>query len=108
MNDTEIKEKIMHRVKTIYWFRKLIHPIGIKSAILFAGIFGTSSMVSVPSVLTNLKSESPLVYTDYFLKAFLQTEIAVQLMLSVTLIVALWVFFELMLKLSNRLSLRYR
>lgn len=106
MKDSELKKEIMERVKTIYWFRKLIHPIKIKTAILAVGFFGVFSMVSVSNVVNNLRSESLSNYFSYIYNAFISTELAVQLTLSTTLIVALWVLFDVVFKLKNSLKFR--
>jgi hypothetical protein len=77
-----IEQTVMKRVRRIHTLRRFLNPTTYKmygTGVLGAVLF---SMVSVPSVLSNMLSlHSPFVALEYFIKSALQTELLVQFIL---------------------------
>jgi hypothetical protein len=88
-----LEQKIMPRVRRIYYLRKLTGPTALKAYALGALAVWLASLVSVVNVLTNMPSVmTPVSLVRFLASAALQTEVAVQaLLLGVGILVALMV-----------------
>lgn len=82
INMKTLEQKIMSRVRRIYYLRKLMGPTAIKAYALVALTLALVSLVSVVNVVTNMPSvTAPLSMVRFFTSAVLKTEAAVQVLL---------------------------
>jgi len=79
---TTLEQKVMARVRRIYYMRKLFGPTAIKLYTMSGILVGLLSLVSVANVLANMSSlKAPSDAILYLSRAALQTEPVVQLLL---------------------------
>ncbi|HEY4475413.1 MAG TPA: hypothetical protein VJB92_01690 [Candidatus Paceibacterota bacterium] len=78
----KLKNNIMRRVYMIFVFRKITSPFSLKLFMLGALFIVGNLLVSVKDVLRNMPSwkQADGLY-DFYVGAFLQTELAVQIVL---------------------------
>lgn len=77
-----LKKEIMFRVRFIYLFKKALRPLILKSAALAAVVYAAAQFVFVAKVLENAPTVSQFQeFITFFVRAFTNTEISVQLLL---------------------------
>ena len=91
MESSELKNRVIRRVRRIYYLRVFINPLTLK--IYALGLLGglASLAVSIPDVIRNAPTFTDLeaLYT-FSTFSLTHTEVAVQLMVLVALAVFLW------------------
>ena len=94
MDGMRLKNNIMRRVYAVFILRKITSPFSLKLFMLSALLIASNFLVSVKNVLLNMPSWNRIdALYDFYAGAFLQTELAVQIVLFGT-----GVLFVLLLK----------
>ena len=89
-----LKNNIMRRVYAVFILRKITSPFSLKLFMLSALLIASNFLVSVKNVLLNMPSWNRIgALYDFYVGAFLQTELTVQIVLFGT-----GVLFVLLLK----------
>ena len=84
-----LEQKIMARVRRIYYLRKLFGPTAVKLYTMFGIVAGLFSLVSVANVVANMPGlDAPSEAAAYLTQAALHTEGTVQLLLAGFVVVA--------------------
>jgi len=77
-----LEQKVMARVRRIYYLRKFMGPTAMKAYGLVVLTLTLSSLVSLVNVYANMPSLfTPMQFASFLMNAALQTELAVQLIL---------------------------
>ena len=103
MNELALKNKIMRRVKTTYFLKKVINPFTLKFGVLIAAAFTFGSLVHVAAVFSNL---SPISVVDiaglysFSTYAFMNTGILVQAVMVVSVIIGLLLVKDIVSKIQ--------
>jgi hypothetical protein len=96
----------MRRVYTVWVLKKLVSPTSMKLLVLAGVLKQSFLMVSVPNVIKNSPSLwNPVAISEFFSRAFLNTEISVQLLFIATLALTFWLIRDAM---SKPLTLGYQ
>lgn len=102
MEQKDIKKRIMRRIKTIYYLRKILNPFTMKGTVLAFSLAGFASLVHVAAVFENMPS---LLNTTSFLSfsynAFLNTEFAVQALILALFVTTVWLMRDVVLKIPH-------
>lgn len=79
----------MRRIFILYLYHRMTSPLCIKSYLLMLSLAGLMAFVSIESVMANMPPLHDVTHvTLYSLKAFVQTELPVQVMTVVALAMA--------------------
>jgi hypothetical protein len=106
MHTTSTKDIVMRRVQRIHLIRKVVHPIRFKVFLFCSGLVATTFSVSVPQVFENMFGRATLLgYFEYLGKAFLHTELFVQVALMVMVIGGFLYMREFFVQSRERVSL---
>ena len=89
MNQSSLQKKIMRRIYFMYVLRKAISRRACQMYAFMTLWVMLFSVVSVTSVLANMPHQ-PLSLVDYTLRAFINTEVAVQFTILALMTVAAW------------------
>ena len=84
----KLEQKIMRQVRRTYYLKKVFNPLMFKAYALIVAFVGISSLVSVTNVFKNMPSllEVGSLYR-FTSSAILNTELSVQLVLGIVVIV---------------------
>lgn len=86
-----LKAKTMRRVVAVYYLRKILNPITLKTGILLMGALAFGSLVHVAAIFANMPAYSDIVgLYSFSYSAFTHTEIAVQATILLSVFVTLW------------------
>jgi hypothetical protein len=100
-----LEQKVMARVKRMYYLRMVVNPTSLKLYGL-AALAGTLlSVVSVASVYANLPG-SPLAALSYIGRALIETELVVQCALSGALLLGLLLLRDVVRSMPMQIHLR--
>jgi len=76
-----LEQKVMARVRRMYYIRKAVSPTALKMYTLVGTALGLVSLVSVTNVIANMPSPlSMLNFFSFFSSAFRNTEATVQVL----------------------------
>jgi len=93
MENKQLKKRIMRRVYLVSFLRQILSPFVFKGTVLFIFMALGNVLVSVPNVISNMS-----IFTNvnasflFLLNAFLHTEFLVQVVLSGSIILTIWLF----------------
>ncbi len=108
MENSKLKSRIMRRVRTIYFLRKVINPFMIKLYAFVAFFVSVSSLVSLPDIIRNTKNISGIEQLTIFTtSAFSSTELTVQILSISIAFVAIWILFDLVNSYKNTPNLAH-
>lgn len=98
-----ISKRVMRRVYTVYYLRKVLNPITVKSAILAMGALGFGALVHVAAIFENLPALSDIsgLYSFSY-EAFANTDITVQAIVALSMAVVFWLTRDIMIRLLRR------
>ena len=89
--ELQLKNRIMRRVRFIYWFRKATSPIATQTYVLSFFVVQLLRVVSMPHVVANMPSVlDPAAFVEFHAASFLNTEPAVQILAVGVLSLAIW------------------
>jgi hypothetical protein len=89
----------MRRVYAVWALKKLTSPFAMKLLVLAGVLRQSFSMVSVPNVIKNSPSFfNPVASSEFLSRAFMNTEISVQLLVIAILSLSLWLIRDAMSK----------
>lgn len=90
--DSIIKKNVMRRVYFINTARKFTEPRVIKLGLLFVFVATQSLFVSIPHVVSNLGNATHSLegFFSFIMAAFLNTQLAVQIISVAIALVAIW------------------
>jgi len=97
----QLKKIIMRRVYIVSFLRQFLCPFIFRGIVLFLFIVLGNVLVSVPNVINNIS-----IFTDvkalllFLLEAFLHTEFLVQMVLSISIILTVWLLKDFLRILS--------
>lgn len=104
LSEQELRKRIMRRVYVMYAFRQITQP-AVRAGVFITSIVVSLGSVSIPSVIVNLLSVSGLSGLFRFIvSAVTQTELLVQLMMPVALLIALWSAVEALRRSESRVT----
>jgi len=91
-NSLELQKRIMRRVNFIYWTKRILRPVVLKSTFLFGCLSGLAAFVSVRQVLINLLSTPDTsAAVRLIIDAVTSTDAKVQMLFAFGTILALWI-----------------
>lgn len=89
---TQLQKQIMRRVYLVYVLRTVFQPAFVKLYIVLALLWQTTRYVSLPDVLYNASGAlAPVKMYRFYIDAFANTEIAVQLIIFSVLLLGMWI-----------------
>lgn len=92
-----LKRRIMRRIYLIAGLRMLLHPVTMKAALLGALAWKSTDFVSYASVFANLPKVVDVERQLAFLRdAIVETDGATMLVLTLTGVVSVWIFFDVL------------
>ena len=95
-----IKTTVMRRIKAIWFFRRVLPYLIAELAIVAVVLQQIASSVFVNHVIQNAAvhtfERSPVMFADFFFRAFLNTEILVQTLVAATLIGGIFLARDMM------------
>lgn len=107
MNEIQLKKDVMSRITTIYWLRRIAHPIRLKFVLFCIGLLVLRELTSVRSIFNNFfENASAGRVVSYLLDAFTHAEVTVLLAFVVTAAAACWMCADLLITLKSRVQLR--
>lgn len=99
---SQIKENVMRRVHTVRMLRPLMSDSAAAAVLFLVAAYGIGHEVWVAKVLANMPSVFDLAAVSrFFIAAFVQTELTVQVLAVLGFIAALWVARGLGIALGN-------
>ena len=106
MSTTEqLKQRIMRRIYALYVLRLFTQSVSSRVALMLIALAGIASSVSVPNVLKNMPQVSDLpALSSFYLSAFSETTLAVQLLVFALLVSAMLLSRDLLVRLRRRLT----
>lgn len=88
VENKELQNRIMKRVRHVYYLRRVFNPFMFKVYALSLAILGAMSLVSVKNIVANMPSFLEVGNMYHFTSsAIINTELSVQLVLSVIVVV---------------------
>ncbi|MAF59585.1 MAG: hypothetical protein QF858_00820 [Candidatus Pacebacteria bacterium] len=102
MNEKELQNRIMRRVVSMYYLKKVINPVMLKLYALAAVAAFMTSIVSVKSVIANMPGLFEVNSLVYFSKyALTHTELSVQLSIALAGVVAVLLVKDSLSKITH-------
>jgi len=99
--NTQLKKQIMRRIYIIAFMKQIFHPVIIRSAVLIVFMIVVNVFVSTINVIKNMTSLAGVeAFSRFLMEAFLHTEALVQVLLSGTIVLAVWLVIDITRKLS--------
>jgi hypothetical protein len=99
MTENVFKKRIMRRVYLLYAIRKIRGPILSKFILFSLFLLALSSLVSIPSIISNMPLSAGALY-DFLVAAFLNTHFTVQAILTLMMIAGILLIREIVAKIS--------
>ena len=99
---SSLNNKIMRRVRFVYWFRKATSPIAVQTYVLSFFVVQLLRFVSMPHVVANMPSVlNPAAFVEFHIASFLNTEPAVQILAVGALSLGIWLTRNLVRDVKN-------
>lgn len=90
-----IEQKVMGSVAVIHTFRRATSATALKVYTCVVSLYGLGSLVWVSKVWGNMANMGPAALLQFWVSAFVQTDLAVQVLFVAMVVSAVWLAFDM-------------